>query len=53
VHPTFSPDEKRLAYSKVVIEDDIELTEVYVYEFASNTTRPQKKIPAGAGINRG
>jgi hypothetical protein len=38
LHPTFSPDGTRLAYSKVVIEDNIELTEVYVYEFASNTT---------------
>ena len=49
MHPTFSPDEKRLAYSKVVIEDNIELTEVYVYEFASNTTRSQKKSPPEQG----
>ena len=38
VHPAFSPDGKRLAYAKVVVQDQNELTEVYVHEFASGKT---------------
>jgi hypothetical protein len=38
VNPAFSPDGKRLAYAKVVVQDGTELTEVYVYEFASEKT---------------
>lgn len=38
MHPVFSPDGKRLAYAKVVVRDNTELTEVYVRELASGKT---------------
>lgn len=39
VHPTFSPDGRYLAYSKVIVEDSTELTEIYLHDFESGKTR--------------
>lgn len=39
VHPTFSPNGALLAYSKVIVENQTELTEVYLHEFSSGKTR--------------
>ena len=38
VHPTFSPDGKVLAYSRVIVRGDIENTEVLLYNLSSGKT---------------
>lgn len=38
VHPTFSPDGKILAYSKVLVRRDFENTEVLLYSFSTRRT---------------
>jgi hypothetical protein len=38
VHPTFSPDGKTLAYSKVLVRGDFENTEVLLYNLSSRKT---------------
>ena len=38
VHPTFSPDGKILAYSKVLVRADFENTEVFLYNLRSRKT---------------
>jgi len=38
VHPTFSPDGKRLAYSKVLVRRDFENTEVLLYQLNTRKT---------------
>jgi hypothetical protein len=35
LHPTFSPDGKTLAYSKVLLQGDLENTEVFLYNLSS------------------
>ncbi|HEU4509158.1 MAG TPA: hypothetical protein VFR78_13005 [Pyrinomonadaceae bacterium] len=38
VHPTFSPDGKSLAYSKVLVERDFENTEIFLYNVSTRRT---------------
>ena len=38
VHPAFSPDSKRLAYSGVIVRDGTELTEIFVRTLGSGET---------------
>ena len=38
VHPAFSPDGKKLAYSGVVVQENTELTEIFVRELESGET---------------
>ncbi len=38
VHPTFSPDGRVLAYSKVLLRDEFESTEVLLYDLSSRKT---------------
>ena len=38
VHPAFSPDSKRLAYSGVIVRDGTELTEIFVRDLDSGET---------------
>lgn len=38
VHPTFSPDGKTLAYSKVIVQRDFENTEIFLYNVSTRRT---------------